>query len=313
MGNLIKVREVSLKYDISTRALKYYEDMGLLKSARSENYAYRMYDEASIKRLEQILILRKLNISIKDIARIFSASGSEVVLEVLSNKVGNIDEEVALLHELKGVVLDFIKQIRQSDFHSDSDVKLLYEKARVIERQLAGVEYGGNPSPVNQLFDVAAKLEKMPDIRVVCLPRLTMARSGNSDLNEFDRWWSGVDVGSSIFPRDFMWYNEKRNCFEWLFAIPDGLSDTNGYEVFDFPGGLYAVATAIDGDEINKVNRLIHKWAEENEFFEPANAGNDASERYDMGHIVTPPIFQEKTGYHLMDLFVPIVERKCKD
>ncbi|MCE5235129.1 MAG: MerR family transcriptional regulator [Clostridiaceae bacterium] len=313
MGNLTKVREVSLKYDISTRALKYYEDMGLMKSARSENYAYRVYDEASIKRLEQILILRKLNISIKDIARIFSASGSEVVLEVLSNKVSNIDEEVALLHELKGVVLDFIKQIQQSDFHSDSDVKLLYEKAKVLERQLTGVAYDGNPSPVNQLLNVAAKLEKMPDIRVVYIPPLKMARSGNGDLDEFDRWWSGVDTGSSIFPRDFLWYNEKLNCFEWLFAIPDGLSDTNGYEVFNFPGGLYAVATAVDGDEINKVNRLIHKWAEENEFFEPANSRNDANERYDMGHIVTPPIFQEKTGYHLMDVFVPIVERKCAD
>lgn len=310
MDDLIKVREVSLKYAISTRALKYYEDMGLLKSSKSEDYAYRMYDGASIKRLEQILILRKLNISIKDIARIFSASGSEAVLEVLSNKVSNIDEEVALLHELRGIVLDFIKQIQKSDFHSDSDVKLLYEKARVIERQLTSAEYDGNPSSVNQLLDVAAKLEKMPDIRVICLPRLKMARSWRSDLDEFDRWWSGVDVGSSLFPRDFMWYNEKLDCFEWLFAIPDGLTDTNGYEVFDFPGGLYAVATAIDGDEINKVNRLIHKWAQENEFFEPANDGNDAHERYDMGHIVTPPVFREKTGYHLMDLFVPIVERR---
>ena len=83
----------------------------MLTSIRSEDYAYRLYDDAAVKRLEQILILRKLNISIKYIQRIFNTSGSEVVLEVLGKKVDNIDEEVSLLHELKEIVLEFIRQI----------------------------------------------------------------------------------------------------------------------------------------------------------------------------------------------------------
>lgn len=103
MNELTKIRDLSVKYDVSARALKYYEDMGLIKSVKSNEYAYRMYDDANIKRLEQILILRKLNISIKDIQRIFNTAGSEVVLEVLGKKVDDIDEEVALLHELKEI------------------------------------------------------------------------------------------------------------------------------------------------------------------------------------------------------------------
>lgn len=160
MSAFIKIREVSLKYDISARALKYYEDMGLIQSGKSNDYAYRMYDEANIKRLEQILILRKLNISIKDIQRIFNTAGSEVVLEVLGKKVEDIDEEVALLHELKEIVLAFIRQIEQADFSKDADVKLLYDKAKEIETQLVNVEYSGNPSPVHRLFEVAEKLEE---------------------------------------------------------------------------------------------------------------------------------------------------------
>ena len=95
MSNLVKIRDVSLKYDISARALKYYEDMGLIQSTKSDGYAYRLYDEAAIKRLEQILIRRKLNIKIKDIQRIFSSNSSEVVLEVFSQKITDIDDEVA--------------------------------------------------------------------------------------------------------------------------------------------------------------------------------------------------------------------------
>lgn len=115
MGDLINIREVSLAYGVSARALKYYEDMGLLQSTKNDDYAYRLYDEAAIKRLEQILILRKMNIKVKDIQRIFHADNSDVVLKVLTQKVTDIDDEVALLHELKGIVLEFINHIKKID------------------------------------------------------------------------------------------------------------------------------------------------------------------------------------------------------
>ena len=160
MNELTKIRDLSVKYNVSARALKYYEDMGLIKSVKSNEYAYRMYDDVNIKRLEQILILRKLNISIKDIQRIFNTAGTEVVLEVLGKKVDDIDEEVALLHELKEIVIAFIHQIEQADFSKDSDVKLLYDKAKEIETQLINGEYTGNPSSVHRLFEVTEKLEE---------------------------------------------------------------------------------------------------------------------------------------------------------
>ncbi len=164
MNELIKIRDMSSKYDISARTLRYYEAMGLITSTRSDDYAYRLYDEAAVQRLEQILILRKLNISIKDIRRIFSTSGSEVVLEVLGKKVDAIDEEVALLHELKQIVLDFIHQIEQSDFGRESDVKRLYEKAKEIEMRIANVDYDGNTANVNRLLDVTDKLAMTSEI-----------------------------------------------------------------------------------------------------------------------------------------------------
>jgi len=144
MNELIKITDLTGRYDVTARTLRYYEDMGLIASTRSGDYAYRLYDEAAVKRLEQVLILRRLNVSIKDIQRVFSAPGSEVVLEVLGKKVSDIDDEVALLHELKEIVLAFIRQIKSVDFQNDGDVKLLYEKARDIEK----------------LFVVTKKLEK---------------------------------------------------------------------------------------------------------------------------------------------------------
>ena len=164
MNELIKIKDMTGRYSISARTLRYYEDIGLIASMRSDDYAYRLYDDEAVKRLEQILILRKLNISIRDIKRIFSVSGAGVVLEVLQKKVSDIDDEVALLHELKELVLEFIGQIKLADFSKDSDVRQLYKKAENIEIQLANVDYDGNPSDINRLLGVAEKLSEKADV-----------------------------------------------------------------------------------------------------------------------------------------------------
>ena len=126
MGELIKIREISSKYDVSARTLRYYEDMGLLSSTRSSDYAYRLYDQEAVKRLEQILILRKLNICIKDIQHIFHAPGSDMVLDILGKKVADIDAEAALLQDLREILVEFIGLIRQTDSSRDRHGRRLY-------------------------------------------------------------------------------------------------------------------------------------------------------------------------------------------
>ena len=217
MNNLTKSGDLAGRYGVSTRTLRYYEEIGLLQSQRVQDYAYRMYDSANIKKLEQILILRKLNISIKDIQRIFNTTGSEVVLEMLGQKVDAIDEEVALLHELKGIVLEFIRQIEKADFSKDSDVKLLYHKAKELETQLIGSAYAGNtkngvragqlsqepdgvsqeaasPSQVQRLFEVTERLEEKAAARLQ-FPENVMKRLLQ---NVYFIWGEGVDVSKEL-------------------------------------------------------------------------------------------------------------------
>ena len=164
MNRLKKIKELSDKYRITTKTLRYYEKMGIIQSHRTNDYAYRTYDGGAIKRLEQILILRRLNISIKDIKRIFDTSGSEIILEVLGKKADDIDEEVALLHELKEMVLKFIAQIKQADFSSDADVKMLYEKANEIEEQINSAD--NNAVDLSRLVEVSDKLFEKAEERL---------------------------------------------------------------------------------------------------------------------------------------------------
>ena len=313
MSELIKIREMSIKYDISARALKYYEDMGLISSTRGEDYAYRMYDEAAVKRLEQILVLRKLNISIKDIQRIFDAPGSNVVLEVLGNKVKGIDEEVSLLHELKSIVLEFIEQIKKADFAQDADVKLLYEKAREIEGQLVNVDYNGNPANENRLLEITEKLDKkIPDVMIVRIPKFLALTSQYQNFGELFNenclmFWMGRHRNlekSVIFDcADFL-CRRNDGKFRWLYSVHECIKeiDTAPYEVIEFEGGLYASAVCIDGDDdsIMKVESKILKWLEKTNFILDR-------ERDIMGNMTyNDDEIKKGLGYEQLQRYVPI-------
>lgn len=311
MNELIKIRDISMKYDISARTLRYYEDMGLITSTRSEDYAYRLYDKTAVGRIEQILILRKLNITIKDIQRIFNTSGSEVVLEVLGKKVDAIDEEVSLLHELKEIVLDFIRQIEKADFGKESDVKMLYEKAREIETQILNVDYNGNPSAVNRLLEITEKLDKkVPDVMIV---KISKFRAVTSGLMTFDELFGG-DFGpwqeshNHLFKPiifdcpDFLY--GKGDKAAWIWAVNDEVTeaDTYPYEIIEYPGGLYAVAVSVDGDgeSHDKVRMKTQKWLESTNFIID-------EDRELMGHMIYPiDEIKEGLGYHQMNLYAPI-------
>lgn len=314
MNKLIKIRDVSSKYDISARTLRYYEDMGLISSTRSNDYAYRLYDETTLQRLEQILILRKLNISIKDIQRIINASGSEVVLEVLGKKVEAIDEKVSFLHELKTIVLDFIRQIEQADFNRESDVKLLYEKAKKIGNQIINVDYKGNPSDANRLLTVAEKVERQPDILIIEMPPCRMVTSGylnieNDDRHrKFDTMWGRLAsrIADKINPHDFMYHDAEQNKLVWLFMLEDWMTevDTEGFEIITFGGGLFASALADSWEysEYDRVYRGINSWLTQQEHLEL-----DTSGRHILYHFAGPHSNRMKEwDYGKVRYFVPI-------
>ena len=89
------------------------------------------------------------------------------------------------MHELKSIVLEFIRQIRKLDFESEADIKLLYEKAKDIELQIAGADYSGNSAIADRLFEVTEKLDnKVPDIMIVRIPKFRAVTSGAMAYDE---------------------------------------------------------------------------------------------------------------------------------
>lgn len=55
---------------VSTRTLRYYDEINLLKPARMNSSGYRIYGQAEVNKLQQILFYRELGVSLEEIKRI---------------------------------------------------------------------------------------------------------------------------------------------------------------------------------------------------------------------------------------------------
>ncbi len=89
---MMTVKEVSKLTGVSIRTLQYYDQIGLLKPAEYTESGYRLYDDAALERLQQILLFRELEFPLKDIKDIVTRSDFD--------KRKALDQQIGLL-ELK--------------------------------------------------------------------------------------------------------------------------------------------------------------------------------------------------------------------
>lgn len=71
----LTVNEVSKLTGVSIRTLQYYDKIGLLKPTEYTKAGYRLYDDAALETLQQILLFRELEFPLKDIKNIVTSSG----------------------------------------------------------------------------------------------------------------------------------------------------------------------------------------------------------------------------------------------
>jgi len=150
-------------------------------------------------------------------------------------------------------------------------------------------------------------------VRIIELPACRMVWSGvsagssstveNERLRQFKDWWSARDAlrTDRFFGRDFMWWDDQERGFAWGYAVAGPPDDAGGFDVMDFPGGLYAVATFTDdGVDVGTTYDLIMAWV--------AGSGCFAADpgRPVLNQAIGTPEAAEAMGYRQQDLYVPI-------
>ena len=278
--HLQTISQVSKDFGVSLRMIRYYEKEGLLNSSRKEDYAYRVYDEAAIRRLRQIIILRKLRIPIKQIKSILLNPDAATIIEIFQKNIGELDEEITalstirtILHQLEVDLQEKANIAIQLDMLTDPSALPLLDTLSLSKHQIKET-----PSS-DDLFMADKVLSKLRNVRVVYLPPMTIAsvcvtgeqaqerawqslndfveehqlRQTKPDLRVFR--FDNVAVGGQHFDGHEVWV-----------SIPDDWDIAQPFIRKRFLGGLFAVHYV--GDDGFRVEMGLQDWVNESDNYQ---------------------------------------------
>jgi len=303
------VSTVSREYGISTRMLRYYEQSGLIKSMRKDGYSYRVYDEVNLKRLQQVIILRKLQIPIKQICIILNNPDAASVVEIFKKSIQGLDLEITALSTIRIILDGFVNELEgligldlNFDFISGDSVLELSRSLSLVQKNVkADSGEAGNAErwaarPVseaneresvsmNDLLKAADVLNKLENVRVVYVPPMTVASVYFSGENSEEKAWQAITEFATkknllkakpdlrVFKIPYL--NATGNSFgdEAWVSIPDALEVPKGFTKKRFLGGQYA-AHVMGDDNGFEIALGMQDWINESDKYQYDYNGN---------------------------------------
>lgn len=270
MHELMTVSQVSREYGVSTRMLRYYEKIGLISSARKEGYAYRLYSGEDVSRLRQILVLRKLRISLKEIKLILEDPSAAAAIAVFEENLAQLDEEACALSTVRGILSEFLAALKARAWLPAGETLLedgkLLELANSLSLSSTQIQEERRKS-MQELNQAEQVTNKMTDVRIVHLPAATVAaahfigdepedKAGEmiADFARDNKLWEKYP-GLRLYgfnhpnPVDESGYHG----YEFWVTIPDDMEVPEPLMKKRFEGGTYAAHMIQMGN--------FHEWA----------------------------------------------------
>jgi DNA-binding transcriptional MerR regulator len=317
------ISEVSKAYNVSTRTLRYYEQIGLITSIKQDDYSYRSYSSESLLRLQQIIILRKLRIPLKQIGDILSSKNAITALDIFRKNLNEIDEEITSLSAIKTILSNFIENLNKSiqvstklDLLGDKTLLDIVNVVSVTKRKFKEEKSMDEFNSTNTL------LPKLKNVRILYIPPMTIAASRFYGKNPEDNAMEMMHA----FVRSTKLYNIKPDIrifgfdnpceqdaegnygYEFWVTIPSDMDVPAPLEKKHFEGGLYG-AHSIKMGNFHEW-QLLSEWAKNNDEYglemrEPEGM-NGWLEEHMNAYYFYANSDKEHTRFTQLDLLIPI-------
>lgn len=109
----MKINKIMKITGLTKKAVYYYEEVGLIKPTRDTDNDYRIYKEKDVARLKQINVLRKLDISIKDINSMFDKPSE--INKIMCKQLELFKSRIQYLNKSKGIIENLIEDYNKGN------------------------------------------------------------------------------------------------------------------------------------------------------------------------------------------------------
>ncbi|MFC2024752.1 MerR family transcriptional regulator [Chloroflexota bacterium] len=149
---MLKIGDFSRLSRVTVKALRYYDEIGLLKPAMVDRFnGYRYYSVDQLPRLNRIVVLKNLGLSLDEVAQLVSDNLSAAhIRQLLHVKQAEIRQRLSDENQRLGQVEEWLKQIEKEGIMPAKDVVI-----KKIEAQTIASARGVVPtySDIGQLFN----------------------------------------------------------------------------------------------------------------------------------------------------------------
>ncbi len=121
------IKQLANLSGISTRTLRYYDEIDLLKPKRIGENGYRMYETEQINTLEQILCYRALGVSLEEISHLLNAENTE--------KERVLQKHLIVLSERKAEIELSIENVSKTILFLRGDIIMTNEEKFKVMKQ----------------------------------------------------------------------------------------------------------------------------------------------------------------------------------
>ncbi|WP_379163729.1 MerR family transcriptional regulator [Paenibacillus sp. sgz5001063] len=128
MNNLLTIQEMSRLTGLSAHTLRYYEKVGMLEGVSRNEQGYRTYSEADVSWVQFLVILRELDIPIREMKRYsdLRSQGPSTVHErrlMLEAHESRVQQQMRKLGENLGKIADKIQYYKGMEEEAEAELK----------------------------------------------------------------------------------------------------------------------------------------------------------------------------------------------
>lgn len=118
-NEIMPIGKLCSELSISTRTLRYWEEVGIIESAERQDRANRGYTPYMVRRIKFILKLKQLGLTIKEMQHLYKIYGDAKktdalipeLVKILDEHINRVDEKIAELSSLRKDVVEYRKRI----------------------------------------------------------------------------------------------------------------------------------------------------------------------------------------------------------
>jgi DNA-binding transcriptional MerR regulator len=145
---LLRIQEVAAETGLTTRAIRYYEEVGLLEPAARSDGAYRLFDASDLERLRFIKELRDdAGFSLAQIGQLLEDDAARERNRERFRTTHDPDERRALVLDAQTRVDGQIATLRGKRDRLDAMLREAEERRRHLDAHLREIDGGPDPHP----------------------------------------------------------------------------------------------------------------------------------------------------------------------